>query len=411
MVHKTGNSYINKEIGDNLEDWKSFEVGEVISFSGGSQPPLFTFSKVRKPGYVRLIQIRDYKSDKFEVFIPENLGRKFCDKEDIMIGRYGPPIFQILRGLNGAYNVALIKATPNIKHIDKDFAWHFLRNKTLFNFVEKLSQRSSGQTGVDLIALKSYPIQLPGLPEQHAIAQVLTDTDQLLQNLKKLIAKKKAIKQGSMQELLTGKKRLPGFEGEWEVKRLGEVGTIITGSTPSTTIKKYWNGHIPWITPTDINKNKSIYQSGRSLTLSGLECTRELPSGTLLVTCIASIGKNAILRQRGSCNQQINAIIPNNMNNVDYLYYLMELYSNYIESKAGITATKMVSKSVFSQIEFNLPKIEEQKAIAQILSDMDLEIEALEKQLHKTEQLKQGLMQELLTGKTRLVGMASTATV
>ena len=100
------------EVGVIPEDWEDLTVGAAIEFQGGSQPEKSVFSTQPRPGFVRLIQIRDYKSDRFEVFAPIVLLRRFCDENDIMIGRYGPPVFQILRGLSGAYNVALIKAIP-----------------------------------------------------------------------------------------------------------------------------------------------------------------------------------------------------------------------------------------------------------------------------------------------------------
>src|SRR5690606_30321164 len=111
------------------EDWHVSIVGNHIGFEGGSQPDKSFFRAMKKPGYCRLIQIRDYKSDNFEVFIPRHLARRFCSQEDIMIGRYGPPVFQILRGLEGAYNVALIKAIPK-EGLDREFAYYFLSQES-----------------------------------------------------------------------------------------------------------------------------------------------------------------------------------------------------------------------------------------------------------------------------------------
>lgn len=199
--------YRQTEVGLIPEDWEVKSVGDVITFQGGSQPPLTTFRPVYKEGYIRLLQIRDYKTNKYETYIPKYLARRFCNKEDIMIGRYGPPIFQILKGLEGAYNVALLKAIPTDK-IVKEYAYYFLKQDIIFNFVEKLSQRSSGQTGVDLPQLKSYPLGLPSVPEQTAIAETLSDMDSEIEMLEKKLEKTKHIKQGMMQELLTGKTRL-----------------------------------------------------------------------------------------------------------------------------------------------------------------------------------------------------------
>ncbi len=131
---------------------------------------------------------------------------------------------------------------------------------------------------------------------------------------------------------------------------------------------------------------------------------RKLPPDTLLVTCIASIGKNAILRKAGACNQQINAIVPNDSHNVDFLYYLIENNASYIKGKAGITATLLISKKDFSEITFAFPRNKiEQNQIAKILSDIDLELELLKQKLSKYQLAKQGMMQKLLTGKIRLV--------
>ena len=132
----------------------------------------------------------------------------------------------------------------------------------------------------------------------------------LIESLEQLLTKKRQIKQGAMQELLTGKKRLPGFSGEWEVKFVSEFGEIATGATPRTDIAAFWGEKYPWITPTDISFDRDIVASSRMITQEGLNSIRMLPANTVLVTCIASIGKNAILKIKGSCNQQINAVIP-----------------------------------------------------------------------------------------------------
>jgi type I restriction enzyme S subunit len=188
-------------------EWEAATIGDVCSFSGGSQPPRSTFRFVPTPGYVRLIQIRDYKSDDFACYIPEALARKRCTSEDIMIGRYGPPVFQILRGLEGAYNVALIKTTLSPK-VERNFFFNVLNQDPLFQLIELLSRRSSGQTGVEISALKAYALPLPPLPEQTAIAMVLSEMDGELAVLEQRREKTRALKQAMMQELLTGRTRL-----------------------------------------------------------------------------------------------------------------------------------------------------------------------------------------------------------
>lgn len=158
-------------------DWKMLSLGEIVTFQGGSQPPRDTFEFTPRDGYVRLIQIRDYKSDEFSTYVRADLVRRFCSKTDVMIGRYGPPVFQILRGIEGAYNVALIKAIPG-EGLLNDYLYYFLRQSTLFRLIDHLSQRSSGQTGVDMDALRGFPIPLPALEVQRQILKVVTQAEQ-----------------------------------------------------------------------------------------------------------------------------------------------------------------------------------------------------------------------------------------
>lgn len=153
------------------ESWSRTSFGEVCSLIGGSQPPKSTFVSGESEDVVRLIQIRDYKSDKFKVFIPRKLARRFCNKTEVMIGRYGPPIFQILRGLEGAYNVALMKAEPKIDELELDYLFYWLKGDTLLRYVESGSERTAGQDGIRKELLNVYPFFLPPKNEQAEIVR------------------------------------------------------------------------------------------------------------------------------------------------------------------------------------------------------------------------------------------------
>ena len=193
---------------------------------------------------------------------------------------------------------------------------------------------------------------------------------------------------------------------EWSVHKTSEFGQIVTGGTPSTNIASYWGEDYPWVTPTDISERKEISTTERWLSVQGLDCLRKLPAGTVLVTCIASIGKNAILRVSGACNQQINAIVPNRDHDSGFLYYLFEASKQYLLANAGITATSILSKSRFAELEFYLPPLPEQRAIAAALSDVDALISSLDRLIAKKRAIKHGAVQQLLTRKTRLPGFS-----
>jgi type I restriction enzyme S subunit len=400
--------YKQTEVGIIPEEWEAATIGDVCSFSGGSQPPRSTFRFVPTPGYIRLIQIRDYKSDDFASYIPEALARKRCSSDDIMIGRYGPPVFQILRGIEGAYNVALIKTTLTPK-VDREFFFNALNQEPLFQLIDALSRRSSGQTGVEMPALKAYGLPLPTLPEQRAIAVALSDVDGLLGGLDRLIAKKRDLKQAAMQQLLTGQTRLPGFHGEWEVKRLDELADIRSGGTPSTSEPLFWDGDILWCTPTDItalNGHKYLGETSRTITQLGLKASSAemIPAHSVVMTSRATIGECAINAVPLSTNQGFKNFVPFATTDVDFLYYLLGTQKQGFISLCGGSTFLEIGKAQLAVYEVRLPSTKaEQTAIAEVLSEMDGELAVLEQRREKTRALKQAMMQELLTGRTRLL--------
>ncbi|MDY6294311.1 MAG: restriction endonuclease subunit S [Bacteroidales bacterium] len=157
--------------GDPITNEKGFPlltINDVIKFEGGSQPPKTAFEYIPSPDNIRLIQIRDYKTDEYITYVPKSLARRFCEEDDIMIGRYGPPIFQILKGIKGAYNVALMKAVP-LKG-NKEFIRAFLQQKCLLRFLENFSRRVAGQDGIQMDKLKSYPFPYPPIELQSLFA-------------------------------------------------------------------------------------------------------------------------------------------------------------------------------------------------------------------------------------------------
>jgi type I restriction enzyme S subunit len=407
MELKTG--YKRTEAGIVPADWLDCTVGDLIKFEGGSQPDKSHFKQSWIPGYTRLIQLRDYKSNKYETYVPSKLVRRFCEESDIMIGRYGPPVFQILKGISGAYNVALIKATP-ASQINKEYAYYFLKQDSLFTFIDKLSQRSSGQTGVDLKELRAYPLSLPPTQaEQEAIAEALSDADALIESLDQLITKKRQIKQGAMQDLLTGKRRLPGFSEEWEAKRLAELADIRSGGTPSTTQPQFWDGEVMWCTPTDItalNGFKYLRNTSRTISAEGLKASSAeiIPTHSIVMTSRATIGECAINTVPMTTNQGFKNFVPFDNVDTEFLYYLLTTQrAGFIGLCSGSTFLE-IGKTQLSGYQVQVPKTKlEQTAIATVLSDMDTELAALETRLAKARQIKQGMMQELLTGRIRLL--------
>jgi len=149
--------------------WEWVRLENIVIFIGGSQPPKNKFIYEEKEGYTRLVQIRDFKSDDFKTYIPNEFANRPFVKSDIMIGRYGPPVFQILRGLRGTYNVALMKADPIHKSLSKDYLFYLLQEPRIQNSVIAESSRTAGQSGVRRELLDSFVVGFPPLAEQRRI--------------------------------------------------------------------------------------------------------------------------------------------------------------------------------------------------------------------------------------------------
>ena len=167
--------------GDPATNPKGFprkKLGEIVKFEGGSQPPASTFTNEDAPDRIRLIQIRDFKTDRFKTFIPKSLCKRYFESDDVMIGRYGPPVFQILRGLSGSYNVALMKAVPR-GGATKTFIFHLLQEKRLHHYVVSNSERTAGQSGVNLVLLENYQTYLPPPDLQEEFSKRVDKLEQL----------------------------------------------------------------------------------------------------------------------------------------------------------------------------------------------------------------------------------------
>jgi type I restriction enzyme S subunit len=233
----------------------------------------------------------------------------------------------------------------------------------------------------------------------------LSDVDALLAGLERLIAKKRDLKQAAMQQLLTGQTRLPGFHGAWEVKTIGDIVEKITGGgTPSRSNPTFWGNEIPWVTVKDFATfNPKFTQE--NITRIGLRnsASHLIPAGTLITSTRMALGKAVVYEVDVAINQDLKALFLKPDTSVLFLTYWFEHFGVMIDELGSGSTVKGISLIELRRFSFNSPTLPEQIAIATVLSDMDDELATLETQLHKTRAIKQGMMQELLTGRTRLI--------
>lgn len=260
---------------------------------------------------------------------------------------------------------------------------------------------------IEFDTLKGYRIPWPSIEERRRIAAVLGAWDRAIATAQQLLAAQHLRKQGLMQDLLTGKRRFPGFKGKWKEVRLQQLGDITNGGTPDTTLAQYWNGDIPWFTPTEITAlsgKTTIERSERMLTKEGLaNCTGSLlPAGSIIICTRATVGQAAILAQPGTTNQGFKNIVPNEKVSSKFLYYQIAIHVHKLQRLACGSTFPEVSMKDFRNLPVLLPERSEQDRICEVFDAIDGEINAMNAQLAHLTTQKRGLMQQLLTGAVRV---------
>lgn len=246
----------------------------------------------------------------------------------------------------------------------------------------------SGQPLVTGGQLKKIKLGIPKKDEQIKVSNFLSLLDKKIELQTKKIEDLKLYKKGLINNFFN--------ESNLQTITINDLGTIVTGTTPSKANDNYWkDGNIVWITPTDIREKRDIDDSLFKITEEGLTHGKFIPKNSILVTCIASIGKNAVLKSDGSCNQQINAIIPNKNYNYNYIYYLINSISKYMQSIAGTSATSIINKDSFSKITVKVHNLAKQNFIDKILSSFENKIIKEDIKLKLLKQFKKGLMQSM----------------
>ncbi len=292
------------------------------------------------------------------------------------------------------------------KYVPK-FLFYQLASRAFGEYVE-LKKSGSTFFGLTQNAVGDYRAYLPPIPEQRAIAGVLSDVDALIGVLDRLIAKKRDIKQAAMQQLLTGKKRMPGFSGKWEVKRFGAIADIQRGASPRPIDSSVWydsRSTVGWVRISDIAESdgRTLLKTRDYLSQKGIAASRFLPAGSLIMSICATVGR-PVITGFDTCIHD-GFVGFSNLRFIDkrFLFYKLKQSENDFKAMGQTGSQANLNTDLVNNCEVELPELLEQTAIATVLSDMDDEIAALEARRDKTRALKQGMMQELLTGRIRLV--------
>jgi type I restriction enzyme S subunit len=324
---------------------------------------------------------------------------------DLVTVRVGDPGITAVvpRELDGC-NCASVMIVRRHHTFDSRWLCYLMNSNTGLEQVKHV-QYGTAQKQFNISDAVNFLFPVPLFAEQKAIADALSDADALIESLEQLLVKKRQIKQGAMQELLTGRKRLPGFSGEWELKRLGQISKSSSGGTPPTSVAAYYDGEIPWVSISDMTKGgKVISATEQNLTTAGLtsSAAQMFPSGTVLYAMYASIGECSVAGVPLCSSQAILGIRPNESLSSEFLYYFLTSLKSVVKAMGQQGTQANLNAGIVRGFELRLPPLPEQTAIAAILSDMDAELAVLDAKLVKARQIKLGMMQELLTGRIRL---------
>lgn len=405
------------ELGPLPAEW---EVRPLAKLADPQRPISYGIVQTGRPVYngIKCIRVVDIENGRVN---PERLvttspkisaayRRTLLTKGDLVIalrGKIGEAaiIDDAVAGANLTRGVALISASPCY---DSSFLCQYLSS-----FISKrifLSNlNGSALQEIPIATLRKLPAPVPPLPEQKAIAAALSDVDALLGALDRLIAKKRDLKQAAMQQLLTGKTRLPGFTCTWAPTTLGAIGRWFSGGTPAKANEGFWVGDIPWVSPKDMKVARirdSIDHVGSSAIGNG---TRLLPAGAILVVVrgmiLAHSAPVARAERAVAFNQDIKGLVVNPDVDSNFVLWWLVAHESLLLSATNEAThgTKRIPTNELFKLSLGLPPLAEQATIAGAISDMDAELIALEQRRDKTRLLKQGMMQELLTGRTRLL--------
>lgn len=425
--------YQKTEVGVIPEDWDIKPIGEFADVSSGGTPN--RENKKYWNGnipWVTTTLINGKEINAAEQFITEEgitgSATKWYSAGTLLMAMYGQGKTRgkvSILGIDATINQACAGIVVN-RLLDNQFLLHYLIGK--YNDIRNLSN-SGGQENLSGEIIKHICVPVPKKEEQTAIANALSDVDALIASLEKLISKKRAIKTAAMQQLLTGKKRLPPFDqihtsykqtelGEipedWEVSRLGDMGFDISDGNYSSKYPRsdeFRQTGVPFIRANNMKNLTVVDDDMRFISeKKHSDITKgHLKKGDVLITNRGEIGNLAIVPDAhvgSNINAQIVRINTKNssVENTYFAYYLQkdEVQQKFRDLQTGSALKQLPVNRLLTLLVF-YPSEAEQLEIANFMSAIDSEIFSLEQRLTKTQQLKQGMMQELLTGRTRLV--------
>lgn len=294
----------------------------------------------------------------------------------------------IIHGMN------LLSLRPNKDIITSEYAFYYFSSQSFLRQIPRITKKSVNQASFTVSALRDLEFPIVSLEKQKKIAERLDKVDELISYHKEQLTKLDELVKSRFIELF-GDYDLSHTRSDW--KTISEIGKVVSGATPKTNIEEYWDGEYRWITPAELNADSGcIYDSVRKLTKAGVDsCSlQEMPIGTVILSSRAPIGKVAIAGNTFYCNQGFKNIICGNDVLPRYLYTVLLLNTDYLNSLGRGATFKEISKSIVENIKIPVPTMALQEQFAAFVEQTDKSKLAIQQSLKKLETLKKALMQQ-----------------
>ena len=391
------------------DEWAKVKLGDIITLmqSGLSRQlspedigvPVIRSNNIQN-GHVDISDIsywylKDTKGAKIENY--------FLKKNDLLIN-FINSLSQI--GKNAVYNNELNRPTiftTNImrlnfkKEVNTYFMYYLFNTAYYKNYIDKITKPAVNQASFTTTDFKKMDLKIPDIIEQKQISEFLLLIDKKIELLEQKHNYYQDFKKYLMQQIFAQKLRFKHYDDDWKETKIGNIAEVVGGGTPKTEIDSYWNGDIKWYTPSEIGKTKYIDDSERHITEEGLKnsSAKLLPKNTILLSSRATVGEVSITLTECSTNQGFQSLITKNNVDNEFIYYLISTIKNeFLKRSSGSTFLE-ISRNEIKKIKINIPSLNEQKLIGNVLSDIDKKIFYLENRINKTQEFKRGLLQQM----------------
>lgn len=398
-----------------MEDWKEYRLGEMIQCN-----PQVKLEKGKSYNLIDIDSIeigsRYVKGKELTVYDGQS-GCHFQNGDTVMAritpclenGKIAQVQCESQKGF-GSTELFVFRGTEN--KTDSDYVFNLMSMQFIRNLAANSMTGASGRQRADLGFIKRIKWNFPPLPTQQKIASILSAYDNLIQNYKKQIEALQTAASELYKEWFV-RFRFPGYKNSrfengipegWKIERIGNIGEVIGGGTPSTENEEYWDGDIPWLSPVDLSDNTNVYVSrgGKNITKLGLQksSAKMMPKDTVLLSSRAPVGYVALAKNPICTNQGFKSVVCNtSVIQPIYLYFYFRMNKNYLQSIASGATFPELSGSMMKKLKVLLPQMELQKEFSKKANIFISKAELLSEQITNLTQQRDLLLPRLMSGK------------